>query len=524
MKILLILAMLALCLPAVFSDISGFIMLGEEKSYIIPEKNFTISLLDFNPLTERLSFRIDGMLLDVLPSQKRNVTFANFEVIGYSGQSKSDFSVSFTFSNIGHFECVKKCKENMFIDFMRYFDPEFNICTEDCNAGCKLYMEDRCVAGEEWIMSNCGEKLSLLSDNCTSPRKKHTLQCISDSDCKSLSCHFGMCINSTFSIGDALCELPSEPCSSPDCTCSSVPVPKKTEGPIILFHGFTSSPDKMKNLQRRLSIDLHYADGGELTLEKGCKKTDRNTVYTASYYIGDENKRPLEILVGASYYQTYSNLKSTDASLTFRDTFSRIIEKARQCSNSDKVTIIAHSMGGIIARSYILEGNNAGKVHKLVLLASPNKGGVYGNQKYELVKGLEAELGDRKDLLSKCASAGLPSVVLSLMDGRDVTGECQQMQQANTISNPILEHDETPGIVEYYTIAGNVDGKGDGVVTMESAALDGADNRIVECDHFSLRDPLKCRASYLEVIKSLGYSEDDLKKPNIIDRILGIFP
>ena len=41
---------------------------------------------------------------------------------------------------------------------------------------------------------------------------------------------------------------------------------------------------------------------------------------------------------------------------------------------SQKVDILAHSMGGIIARIYIQQLNGEGKVNSLVMLSTPNKG------------------------------------------------------------------------------------------------------------------------------------------------------
>ena len=125
-------------------------------------------------------------------------------------------------------------------------------------------------------------------------------------------------------------------------------------------------------------------------------------------------------------------------------------------------------------KNYLLKEDNIRNVNKIIFLGTPNHGGIYGEQTYKLFKGLEAPLGDRKMLLKSCSSGKIHSVVLSLIDGRDVSEECSQIQQAGSGSNPIWEIDETVGLVEYYTIAGNIDGKGDGVVPVESAALEGA--------------------------------------------------
>ena len=50
------------------------------------------------------------------------------------------------------------------------------------------------------------------------------------------------------------------------------------------------------------------------------------------------------------------------------------IEKAKQVSGSDKVDIIAHSMGGLIAREYIQSADYKNDVRKFAMVGVPNKG------------------------------------------------------------------------------------------------------------------------------------------------------
>ena len=50
------------------------------------------------------------------------------------------------------------------------------------------------------------------------------------------------------------------------------------------------------------------------------------------------------------------------------------IQEAKRKSNSTKVDIIAHSMGGLVARSYIQSSHYQGDVRKLAMVGTPNKG------------------------------------------------------------------------------------------------------------------------------------------------------
>lgn len=52
------------------------------------------------------------------------------------------------------------------------------------------------------------------------------------------------------------------------------------------------------------------------------------------------------------------------------------IEDIKQQTNSDKVDIITHSMGGLVARNYIADTTRAQKVRKLLTLGPPNLGAV----------------------------------------------------------------------------------------------------------------------------------------------------
>mgnify|MGYP003988125215 FL=1 len=61
--------------------------------------------------------------------------------------------------------------------------------------------------------------------------------------------------------------------------------------------------------------------------------------------------------------------------------------------------------------------------------------------------------------------------------------------------------------IDYYTIAGNKDGKGDGLVLVESVALENAKNYIVPCGHIALRKPILCPKSY-KIVKDIFLEVD----------------
>lgn len=525
-----------------YAEISGEIKLGETKHYVTANESIIIYFEKIDLLKERAGFMINDRRFQLLPLQKKEINNLEFNYISSNGNSLEDFSASFVIDGNAAFECPLECEENKFINFVRIFDSNFSLCKRNCSAGCGLYKEKRCIDNELWLVDNCNNQVELLEKcsrgcisssctycgdrkcslpenyfNCRDCKDKPDF-CINNIDCEQNNkCVNGKCSGRNYVIGDEICSLPEEKCSSRDCSCDNRDIKSKGKDnyPLILFHGFASSPLKLRKLQRRLSHDLKYENGGEISLfDRGCPSINKSIIYRATYYSkkpGTQEEETMRQLIQKAYLKVIQ--PQEDKRDTFIETFSMVIDKVKSCSDSNKVNIIAHSMGGLVTRTYLLEGDNIKNVNKIILLGSPNHGGIYGAQTYRLVKGLEAPLGDRRELLRDCIGIGLPSLVLSFIDGRDVLIHgCRQMQEAGSISNPILDIDETPGLAEYYTITGKIDDIGDGVVPIESVALQGAVfNKVVECNHFDLKHPGKCKDAYFNIVEALGYDPANIE-------------
>lgn len=138
----------------------------------------------------------------------------------------------------------------------------------------------------------------------------------------------------------------------------------------------------------------------------------------------------------------------------------KLIDNIKLATGRNKVNIIAHSMGGLVARSYIQQFSNDDSINKLIMIATPNHG-IYG-------EGFSA--------YTFCNS-GSP------------TGnwkECESMKYDNPFITQLNNGDETPGNIKYYTIAGKgcfpnenklgIEADGDGVVRTSSPPLNGATN------------------------------------------------
>jgi hypothetical protein len=390
-----------------------------------------------------------------------------------------------------------------------------------------LYKEKECIENKLVLFDNCGKKIKEEGECGEVSYSKDF--CISDIDCnKEESCISGKCTSEGFIIGDGVCSLPEEDCSSKDCSCENKDIKGKgiDNYPIIIVHGFGSTPARMRELQRHLIYDLGYVNGKQISIfSEECPTNERKAIYLATYYETlqlTQAEKSAELMQAS--FERIMGKKLAKKGLSFDEIFEKIVDKVKTCSDSDKVNIIAHSMGGLVTRAYIANKENMREVNKMIVMGTPNHGGIYGKQTVQLFKGLEAEMGERKDLLRRCSNIEVPSLVMSLVDGRDVTKECEQLQQTESIESEVLLNDETPGLVEYYTIAGDIDGEGDGTVTVESVALDGAVfNKVVECDHFILKNPSRCEKAYYYIVAALGYDPFETVEIGFFDRVKDLF-
>jgi len=246
------------------------------------------------------------------------------------------------------------------------------------------------------------------------------------------------------------------------------------KNPIILIHGHSFNEDasidfslrSLSKIQKELEKE-GYLNLGELKINE----------------IDEEIWRSFPISVRATYYEISlihlgENIISTRKSerienyaLRLRD----IINKIRQKSSSEKVTIISHSMGGLVGREYIrlFEDYN---IDKFIMIGTPNKG----------LKGKSASL---------CSVFGSSK-------------ECEDMKEGSVFLNILNSYEPKEG--RYYNIIGkgcDTEGEdGDGVVVVNNTMLVYSTNYYINgtCPsslnnllHNELLNPLK----YPKVVK-----------------------
>ncbi len=167
----------------------------------------------------------------------------------------------------------------------------------------------------------------------------------------------------------------------------------------------------------------------------------------------------IPISVKATYYygvynsegDLISSPSKQESISTYAQRLGHIVELVKYRTGRNKVNIVAHSMGGLVAREYIKNGGGELSVNKLIMIGTPNHG-IYNQG-------------------SSCKLLGANT-------------ECSQMNSGSDFLLNLNSVNEAYGNVEYYTIAGSgcvLSGEdGDGVVRVNSAKLDGAKNVLVK--------------------------------------------
>ncbi|MCX6709648.1 MAG: alpha/beta fold hydrolase, partial [Candidatus Woesearchaeota archaeon] len=252
-----------------------------------------------------------------------------------------------------------------------------------------------------------------------------------------------------FSI--VLSENSPECCAFGKCSncCTGDSCSSEKGYPVILVHGHLAynrnSPELVINSFSDMQSSMEsigYIPAGLLDLNVNVPPNDwgRSTspiAVRASYYY-------------ISYYdlgfQTVESQK-TDSIENYAIRLREIVEEVKRRTGSDKVIIIAHSMGGLVAREYLLLFGEE-SVDKMITIGTPNKG----------IEGALVEI---------CPIFGSEK-------------ECSDMAKNSIFLKRLNDERNSPKSVRMYTIAAtgcNTYGKdGDGVVAADNVALDFALN------------------------------------------------
>lgn len=235
------------------------------------------------------------------------------------------------------------------------------------------------------------------------------------------------------------------------------------EIPLILFHGFTPTYSTriadflLDDLQFKISEDLEYADRGIYRNDKDCSDII-------------SSKKP--IIIRASYL---NNLEPGTIEEYTKNT-GKIISKILYCTGSEKADIITHSMGGIVLRNYITEyGRN--NIRNLIMIASPkNSSGIYN-------------IDEIAEFIFKNIEIGLEVDFIELLQNDLFDSDDIKKQKDSSVN--------------FYTIGGIVDKKGDRIILYNNTKLGWEkEHKKVECNHIDIKKPDRCPESY-EFIRNI---------------------
>ena len=222
--------------------------------------------------------------------------------------------------------------------------------------------------------------------------------------------------------------------------------------PVLFLHGHAlnsdNSPDYSLDAFNKIQAKLQedgYISAGTITPVSDYSEIKKGDWGLAS--------RPVSVK-GSYYLVSYYNLGSYTLATqksenieTYAIRLKELIELLKFRTGKDKVIIVAHSMGGLVARSYLqIFGDN--DVDKLIMIASPNEG------ISESVSSYCPILGEKK--------------------------ECNDMLENSIFIKKLNDPNKVPGNTKVYNIIGtgcSMDSMtGDGIVTKENAELEHAEN------------------------------------------------
>ena len=247
--------------------------------------------------------------------------------------------------------------------------------------------------------------------------------------------------------------------------------------PVIFVHGHSPSevegysPTSLEEFQDKL-VEQGYADMGIILpsdyppkLTKGVWSGKKVSVIM-TYYANKYDK--LGGVVGPDDNQHIS---------VYAQRLRDVVETVKHNTGKNKVIIIAHSMGGLVGKTYIKYYGGINSVEKLVTIGTPNHGAYgyialgCGNTLLQMAKGCTWDLLFQGDS-TFCEKP------------RNPTPECDDMDAKGTFIPELNDFDETPGNIKYLTIVGlnkNTEycpnnEKWDDVICSSSVRLEGAEN------------------------------------------------
>lgn len=274
--------------------------------------------------------------------------------------------------------------------------------------------------------------------------------------------------------------------------------------PLVFVHGLGSTPATMFGLQERLEEDGLYVNGkdrfNDVTVCDYARTTNKSMSFSLTYY-SPVSGRPIDQF-SAALSRTVLKAESGETLALYAETLRNQLRAAAACTGAAEVDVVAYSMGGLIINDLLRQNVS---IRNVYYLGSPQRYGIYGNKTLDVGFGTTLELGDIQTVMNECKRSSGRNIIYSTLSGTDLSLQCQVLEygllmQDAAGSAGILAH--AKGV-----IAGDIDGIGDGLVTLNATTLEGMMTTRVPCEHNRLRAPVACPQAYAALRTMLGGDE-----------------
>jgi len=249
-----------------------------------------------------------------------------------------------------------------------------------------------------------------------------------------------------------------------------IPFAVSADHPLLLVHGFFT---------RSFGTGMCWDDANETKLASWAG-IQSNLVQTGEYSNGGIiNMDRLECprastkppVYRFTYYKTCYEEKNAIEEYTKR--LSEAIDFAKNCSQTRKVDLVAHSLGGIIARNYLEEGGDK-SVNKVVFVATPHEGISF----FPMI-------------------IGMPACILGKLSPF-CPAEINEINSNSEIMKRLKSHKKLS--VKAYTIKSSSD------ILIPREGPDSIESELsfsVDCNHDDIFRPRYCPKGYEAVVESL---------------------
>jgi hypothetical protein len=271
--------------------------------------------------------------------------------------------------------------------------------------------------------------------------------------------------------------------------------------PVIFIHGLGSAPDSFFEMQERLEADRLYVNGKDQFLNPvvcDYAKTHKQPLSFSVSFYPEATGRGIDRLIGA-IGATVQTASATNILSKYISTLQQQIRQVISCTGASQVDIVAYSMGGMVAKNTLPP-----EARHVLFLGTPQKPGLYGNKTLDVGLGVEVSLGDIQKTMDDCKRSSGRNIIYSTLLSHDLNADCQVAEYAM-----LLQSDKgllTNATIS--TIAGNIDGRGDGLIDMAAVRIEGTNLTLVKCEHNALRSPIKCYTAYKSIKKLLAPKEE----------------